>query len=113
MQLVNADVVINPGMRYRSSTTMETAMSALPLLFLIALQAPAVPPPEAEPLKKKDVMICRRGRDLQFGSHMSAPRTCKLKSEWAAEAADARRELKSMNERGNNPTPIPGARPIQ
>jgi len=88
-------------------------MPIVSLLFLVAMQAPATPAVEAAPAKKKDVVICRRGRDLQFGSHMAAPRQCKPKSEWDAQAADARRELKSMNERGNNPTPIPGARPIE
>ena len=83
------------------------------LLALFALQAPPAAVPPVPPPSKKDPIICRGGRDLVFGSHMSSGRDCRRKSEWDDQARDARRELKQINERGLNPAPVPGARPIE
>ena len=55
-------------------------------------------------------IICKRDKGLEFGSHTRAKKKCMTKGQWKEIAAHTKRELSTINNRGNNPAPIPGAR---
>jgi hypothetical protein len=76
----------------------------------VALAFVSVPAVAAEGAAKEDKIICKRDRSTNLGSNMRAEKRCMKQSEWKELYAHTRRELRSISERGNSPTPIPGAR---
>ena len=52
---------------------------------------------------KEDKIICKRDKGPEFGSHMRATKKCMKKSEWKLVSDHTRRELRTINNRGNNP----------
>ena len=79
------------------------------LFLLLALNPNEVdvtaPPP-------KDPIVCERSRGNSIGTNISQPRKCKRKSEWDAEAREARRNLQRTQDRRSDPFKVPQGQPI-
>lgn len=68
---------------------------------------------EAKPeAAKEDKVVCKGERNLRFGSHMSAGRVCRKKSEWDELARDAKRNLQKWQDVRTDPTPARNSQPI-
>ena len=76
----------------------------------VALACVSGPALAADSGKKEDKVICKRERTSDLGTHMRAQKRCMTQSEWKAAYAQTQRELRTISGRGNDPTPIPGAR---
>jgi hypothetical protein len=81
------------------------------VITALALGASMQPDPVAK--ARKDPVVCKKDSSYVTGSHLRRPSVCKLRSEWANEERQAQRELRQMGEKWRNPTPVPGARPIE
>lgn len=59
----------------------------------------------SESTKAQDPVVCKKDRSFDTGSHMRRKAVCKLKSEWAFEERESRRELQAIKEKGVQPMP--------
>jgi hypothetical protein len=60
--------------------------------------------------EKKDRVVCKREQRHELGSHMRAPKVCMKQSDWDELAMRTQRDLRRLQGKGIDPTPIPGAR---
>ena len=55
--------------------------------------------------KAVDPVVCKKDRSFDTGSHMRRKAVCKLKSEWAFEEKESRREFQAIKDKGVQPMP--------
>jgi hypothetical protein len=79
-------------------------------LVLLALN-PATPEASTS-AAPKDPVVCQRSRGSSLGTNIAQPRVCKKKSEWDAQAREARRNLQRTQDRRSDPFKVPGGQPI-
>lgn len=73
--------------------------------MLLALATLALATVDVPPVKNKNPVVCRRDRSFATGSHMRAPKVCRLKSEWEFEERHVQRELQSVKDKTLSLTP--------
>ena len=71
-------------------------------LLLVSAQnaEPASAPAQSDPI------VCKKGKVPHVGTRLRSTRECKPKSEWDAEAKQTQHELRQIQERATNPTPV-------